>query len=82
MTGLVKLGGAQSWDQVARNIINAMATAIDNLAVGSGIADGTYGDITVSGTGTVMTINPGAVAGTDLAASAFAEIMKRVSMRV
>lgn len=60
------------------NARNALRQLFDTVG-GGGLADGTYGDITVSGGGTVLTIGNGVVTNAKAADMATARIKGRVS---
>ena len=50
-----------------RKQLNAALDYIEGLIGGGAVADGDYGDITVSGAGTVWTVDSGAVDATEVA---------------
>lgn len=77
---LNKLRIDQPWDLQARNILNKLIALVDTLST-SALSDGDKGDITVSGSGSVFTIDNGVVSSAKLGTSAYAAIMSRVSLR-
>lgn len=56
---------------------NTLTIASTGGGGGGGLADGDFGDITVSGTGTVMTIDPGTVTLAKMASMATASLLGR-----
>jgi hypothetical protein len=77
--GGASLPAGGSTGQVLAKASNADQDVSWQTVSGSGVADGDKGDITVSGGGTVWTIDPGAVTLTDMANIATATLIGRTT---